>query len=98
MASHMYAYSGTVQVGFNEYMLYGSLPQILSYDFEEQKVRFKKTLFDETYTKDIKDRYYICKDDDFEELINIMAPGIGALTNPNKLANTFRSEKKSAIS
>lgn len=91
----MYAYSGTVQVGFNEYMLYGSLPQILSYDSEEQKVRFKKTLFDETY---IKDRYYICKDNDFEELINIMASGIGALTNPNKLANTFRSEKKSAIS
>ena len=33
-----------------------------------------------------------------EELINIMASGIGALTNPNKLANTFRSEKKSVIS
>lgn len=27
-----------------------------------------------------------------------MASGIGALTNPNKLANTFRSEKKSGIS
>ncbi len=27
-----------------------------------------------------------------------MASGIGALTNPNKLANTFRSEKKSATS
>lgn len=27
-----------------------------------------------------------------------MASGIGALTNPNKLANTFRSEKKSPIS
>ena len=27
-----------------------------------------------------------------------MASGIGALTNPNKLANTFRSEKKSSIS
>lgn len=33
-----------------------------------------------------------------EELINILASGIGALTNPNKLANTFHSEKKSAIS
>lgn len=37
------------------------------------------------------------KNDDLEELI-IMASGIGALTNPNKLANTFRSEKKSSIS
>lgn len=97
-SEYMSAYSGTVQAGFNEYMLYGGLPQILSYTTEEQKVRFLKTLFDETYLKDIKERYDIRKDDDLEELINIMASGIGALTNPNKLANTFRSEKRSAIS
>ena len=94
----MSAYSGSVQAGFNEYMLYGGLPQILSYTSEEQKVRFLKTLFDETYIKDFKDRHDILQDDDLEELIKIMASGIGALTNPNKLANTFRSEKKSVIS
>ena len=97
-SEYMSAYSGTVQAGLNEYMLYGGLPQILSYQTEEQKVRFLKALFDETYLKDIKDRYEIRKDDDLEELINIMASGIGALTNPNKLANTFQSEKKSPIS
>lgn len=97
-SEYMSAYSGSVQAGFNEYMLYGGLPQVLSYTAEEQKVRFLKTLFDETYIKDIKERYDIRKDDDLEELINIMASGIGALTNPNKLANTFRSEKKSSIS
>jgi predicted AAA+ superfamily ATPase len=97
-SEYMSVYPGTVQAGFNEFMLYGGLPQILSYNTEEQKVRFLKTLFDETYIKDIKDRYDIRKDDDLEELINIMASGIGALTNPNKLTNTFRSEKKSVIS
>lgn len=97
-SEYMSAYQGTVQAGFNEYMLYGGLPQILAYENEEQKVRFLKSLFDETYIKDIKDRYSIKKDDDLEELINIMASGIGALTNPNKLANTFKSEKKSSIS
>ena len=70
----------------------------MSYKTEEQKLRFLKSLFDETYIKDIKDCYDIRKDDDLEELINIMASGIGALTNPSKLANTFRSEKKSVIS
>ena len=95
---YMSAYKGSVQAGLNEYMLYGGLPQILSYTTEEQKTKFLKILFDETYIKDIKDRYDIRKDDDLEELINIMASGIGALTNPNKLANTFRSEKKSVIS
>ena len=97
-SEYMSAYPGTVQAGLNEYMLYGGLPQILSYQTEEQKVRFLKALFDETYLKDSKDRYEIRKDDDLEELINIMASGIGALTNPNKLANTFQSEKKSPIS
>ncbi len=97
-SEYMSVYPGTVQAGFNEYMLYGGLPQILSYQTEEQKVRFLKALFDETYLKDIKDRYEIRKDDDLEELIDIMASGIGALTNPNKLANTFQREKKSAIS
>jgi hypothetical protein len=97
-SEYMSAYSGSLQAGLNEYMLYGGLPQILSYTSEEQKVRFLKTLFDETYIKDIKERHTIRKDDDLEELINIMSSGIGALTNPNKLANTFRSEKKSAIS
>jgi len=97
-SEYMSAYPGTVQAGFNEYMLYGGLPQILSYQTEEQKVRFLKALFDETYLKDIKERYEIRKDDDLEELINIMASGIGALTNPNKLANTFQSEKKSPLS
>ena len=97
-SEYMSSYQGTKQAGFNEYMLYGGLPQILSYETEEQKVHFLKMLFEETYIKDIKDRYDIRKDDDLEELINIMASGIGALTNPNKLANTFRSEKKSVIS
>lgn len=95
---YMSAYNGSVQAGLNEYMLYGGLPQILSYATEEQKTKFLKALFAETYIKDIKDRYNIRKDDDLEELINILASGIGALTNPNKLANTFHSEKKSAIS
>ena len=97
-SEYMSAYSGTIQSGINEYMLYGGLPQILSYKTEEHKTTFLKSLFEETYIKDIKERYNIKKDDDLEELINIVASGIGTLTNPNKLSNTFKSEKKSVIS
>jgi hypothetical protein len=94
---YMSVYPGTLYAGFNEYMLYGGLPQILMYKKEEQKISFLKSLFDETYIKDIKDRHNIRKDVDLEELINIVASCIGSLTNPNKLANTFVSEKKSKI-
>lgn len=97
-SEYMSAYQGSLQSGINEYMLYGGLPQILSHKTDEHKVLFLKSLFEETYIKDIKDRYNIKKDDDLEELINIVASGIGTLTNPNKLSNTFKSEKKSVIS
>ena len=97
-SEYMSAYQGSLQSGINEYMLYGGLPQILSHKTDEHKVLFLKSLFEETYIKDIKDRYNIKKDDDLEELINIVASEIGTLTNPNKLSNTFKSEKKSVIS
>lgn len=97
-SEYMSAYKGSKQAALNEYMIYGGLPQIMAYQTEEQKVRFLKSLFDETYLRDIKDRYDIRRDDDLEELVNIVASGIGTLTNPNKLANTFKSEKKSTIS
>lgn len=97
-SEYMSVYPGSLQAGLNEYMLYGGLPQILSYNTDEQKSRFLQSLFNETYIKDIKERYEIRKDSDLEEIINLIASDIGALTNPNKLANTFRSEKRSAIS
>ena len=97
-SEYMSVYQGSLQSGINEYMLYGGLPQILSYNTEEHKALFLKSLFAETYIKDIKERYNIKKDDDLEELINIVASGIGTLTNPNRLSNTFKSEKRSSIS
>lgn len=97
-SEYMTAYNGTPQAALGEYMLYGGLPQIVSYGSEEQKARFLEALFGETYIRDIKQRYDIRKDGDLEELIDIMASDIGTLTNANKLAATFRSAKHSAIS
>lgn len=93
----MSVYEGSKSAGLKEYMLYGGLPQIVSYQSEVQKSDYLKALFDETYIRDIQERYNIRKDDDLKELINILASGIGSLTNPNNLANTFRSVKKSSI-
>lgn len=95
---YMSAYKGGVERGLNEYMLYGSLPQILSFDDERHKASFLKSLFEETYLTDIKQRYSIRKDADLDEIVDILASDIGSLTNPNNLANTLRSKKKSAIS
>lgn len=95
---YMSAYDGSVQRGLDEYMTYGGLPQIFDYKTEQQKAYFLKSLFAETYIRDIKERYDIRKDNDLEELIDIVASNIGCLTNPNKLSDTFKSRKKSDIS
>lgn len=81
----------------NEFMRLGGLPQLISMQSEEQKREYLRQLFDNTYLVDIKERYGIRSDDDLEELIDVVASSIGSLTNPQKIANTFRSAKNSTI-
>lgn len=51
-----------------------------------------------TYLRDIKDRYNIQNDSDLLELMTIISSCIGSLTNPPKIANTFKTVKQSNIS
>lgn len=97
-AEFMSAYSGSRQQGLDEYMTYGGLPQILSLKTEEQKSAYLKSLFTETYLKDIKERYAIRHEEELEDLLNIISSSVGSLTNPAKLVNTFKSVKNVTIS
>ena len=94
---YLTVYEGTRERALGEYMLYGGLPQVLSYKTEEQKISYLKNLFAETYITDIKERYHIQRDEELEELINIISSSIGSLTNPNKLVNTFKTVKNVKI-
>lgn len=82
----------------NDYLRLGGLPQTVTMQDEIQKREYLLQLFKNTYLLDIKERYDIKNDDDLEELIDMIASSIGGLTNPNKIANTFKSMKKSSIS
>jgi predicted AAA+ superfamily ATPase len=81
-----------------EYMQYGGLPKVATMTDDAERVEYLKSLFLNTYIKDIKDRYAIILDDDLEELIDVIASNIGSLTNPNKIQKTFLSVKQSKIS
>lgn len=96
-AEFMTVYDGDKRDGFGEYMLYGGLPPVVLIGEEEEKIEFLNRLFTETYIRDIIQRHRIRNQAEMEELLDMLASNIGALTNPEKLQNTFRSVKKSKI-
>lgn len=81
-----------------DYMQYGGLPKVVTIQNESERKEYLKSLFTHTYLKDIKERYSIQLDADLEELIDVIASGIGSLTNSLKIQNTFKSAKQSSIS
>ena len=97
-AEFMSVYPGSQQDGWNEYTLYGGLPLVLNIAAPEEKIAFLKSLFNETYISDIVGRHNVRNQPELEDLINILSSSIGSLTNPTKLAATFKSVKKKIIS
>ncbi len=82
---------------WSDYMVYGGMPMTLLMSSDEQKAKYLKDLFEETYIKDIKQRNKIKNVSEMEELIDVMASSIGSLANPNRISNTFKSEKKVSL-
>lgn len=97
-AEFMTGYQGNKYDGWNEYVLYGGLPPVVLLPTSEGKIELLKSLFKETYINDIIGRHNIKNKDEFEELIDILSSGIGSLTNPKKLTDTFQSKKQKKIS
>ena len=91
------AKQGNIDDVWNEYMIYGGLPIILSRPSDEQKSKYLKDLFDETYIKDIVERNKVKNISELEELIDLMASSVGSLANPNRISNTFLSVKKTTV-
>ena len=81
-----------------DYMIFGGLPQVVLEETNEGKIEKLKALFDNTYQRDIIERYKIRSPEVLDELLNILASSIGGLTNPSKLANTFVSVKHENVS
>lgn len=81
-----------------EYMLYGGLPQVVLENDVNKKVSYLEQQMEQTYLRDIKERYEVRQDSDLSELVDIMASCVGGLTNPPKIADTFKSIKHSSIS
>lgn len=71
---------------------------ILTCKTDEQKSKYLSDLFKKVYIDDIVERNSLRGDNIMEDLVNILASGIGSLTNPTKLANTFASNGRGNVS
>ena len=91
-------YEGDKRGAWQDYYTYGGMPLAASLESHEEKSRYLKDLFDRTYIKDVLERHEIKNDTEvLDILLDVLASGIGSLTNPSKLANTFKSERRIGI-
>ncbi len=97
-AEFMSAYNGSIESGWTEYLTYGGLPLVAIQDSTETKGKLLNSLLKETYLSDILNRNNIKNNEELEDLFNILASNIGALTNPQKLSDTFKSVLNISIS
>ena len=97
-AEFMSVYEGDREDGWNEYLLYGGLPPVVLLKTDEEKVKLLDSLLAETYIIDVVNRNKIKNDAELNDLFKILASGIGGLTNPQRLANTFQSVKNVSVS
>lgn len=92
------AFPGSVQEAWKEYFTYGGLPQILTRKSDESKSQYLKTLLSTTYLVDVIERNNVENEAAMEDVLDVLASSIGSLTNPNKIANTFKSKGNNTAS
>lgn len=87
------AYEGEYDDAWNEYMIYGGLPQVIQLSTERQKAEYLKNMFTNVYIKDVVERNKLQNIDEIDTLVDVLASAIGAPTNPTKISKTFKSER-----
>ena len=81
-----------------DYLVFGGMPRILAEQGVEDKSRYLKELFSETYLRDVIDRNGIRGErETLDTLLDFVASSVGSLTNPTKLSNRFKSELRTSV-
>ena len=86
-------FDGDFDDAWEEYMIYGGLPQVVKFSVERQKEEYLKNIFNNVYIKNVVEQNRIQNVDEINTLADILASVIGAPTNPTKISNTFKSER-----
>lgn len=82
---------------WKRYYTYGGLPYLALLSDDKKKAEYLTSLNKTLYLRDIVERNKVMNVEEFSELMNVMASGIGSPCNPNKIANTFKTVKKVSL-
>lgn len=83
---------------WQEYLFYGGLPHILAEPDNTSKEAYLERLNYEIYIRDIVERHEIRDTAGMENLMKVIASGVGSLTNAQKISDTFNSAGDKGIS
>lgn len=81
-----------------DYWTYGGMPVVQNTNAVADKIEYLQNIFRTTYLRDLIERNKINNEAEFGELVDVVASSVGSLTNPNKLALTFKSKKNISLS
>ena len=96
--SEYYAFKeGDNSDAYDDYSVYGGLPAVALMNSDEQKSNYLITQMKNLYIRDIVRRYNIKDDISLSEVMDVIASGISALTNPRKIAATMNSVHGSSV-
>lgn len=84
-------YGGDKRQCFNNYLMYGGLPYLLSENDNKNKVEYLKMICDTVVEKDIIDRHGIRQENLFDAVIDFLCSNIGSYVSANKIADTLKS-------
>ena len=82
----------------DEYMRFGGLPIVALLPSNEKKIAYLKEVAEKIYLSDLRQRHKIRNAVEFDELLDILASGIGTLTNAQKLSNRFKTLNHADVS
>lgn len=91
------AVGGEEKAALENYMLYGGLPRIISFQAESDKKEYLLSLYRELYIKDIVERNKIEREDILNGILDLLASQISSLTNPTNVANAISTLTKEKI-
>ena len=82
--------AGDVHQDYNDYLMYGGMPYVTSYDTREGKTGYLKMLESTVATRDIIERHKVRNVAAFEAVYDFLCSNIGSVVSANSIAKALR--------